>query len=315
MGRKDNILRDYFSKNEHFADAFNGGLYEGRQILDARRLREVDPVTAEVFMEGEETKATERRRDLIRMAELDGKIFVLFGIENQDTNDRTMPLRIMEYEARTYRKQLKNNKSTKLKPVITLVIYWKPERWRASMSIKEMMDEDTLRYLENIGSDQYVRDYSINLLEIGGMSREELEHFQTDLQGIMGCVKYSKDKDGLRDFIQSKQMKLPKDTVETINIITGANITYKEEEEVVDMCLAIKEIRKEGIEEGRAEGRAGQLEMLASLMVNMGLSYEAACSYCGISKDYMEKYRQDVEALAEKKHTAQELNMAIGGGE
>ena len=284
-------------------------------MLDAKKLREVDPVTAEVFMEGEETKATERRRDLIRMAELDGKIYVLFGIENQDTNDRTMPLRIMEYEARTYRKQLKNNKSAKLKPVITLVIYWKLELWKTPMSIKEMMDEAALQYLDGIGSGHYVQDYQLNLLEVGMLPEELLKRFRTDLQDVAGYMKYSKDDKKLQDFIKRQQMKLPKDAVDTINILTGSEIPYNEDEEVVDMCLAIETMkaksREAGRAEGRAEGRAGQLEMLASLMVNMGLSYEAACSYCGISKDYMEKYRQDVETLAERKQVALELDTSI----
>ena len=46
-----------------------------------------------------------------------------------------------------------------------------------------------------------------------------------------------------------------------INTVTGSKVKYSETEEMIDMCLAIQEIREEGREEGREKGREeGRIE-------------------------------------------------------
>ena len=36
MGRKDNVLKDYFSDPKRFCDFINGTVFDGSQILDAK---------------------------------------------------------------------------------------------------------------------------------------------------------------------------------------------------------------------------------------------------------------------------------------
>ena len=71
-------------------------------------------------------KDLEQRRDTLKEYQ-DGVRFIIaaFCIENQVTVDKTMPVRIMSYDAGTYKQQIKNqqkNEKNSLYPVITIVL-------------------------------------------------------------------------------------------------------------------------------------------------------------------------------------------------
>ena len=46
MGRKDIGLKTYFGDSARYADLWNGGVFQGKQILRAKELQEVTPVYA-----------------------------------------------------------------------------------------------------------------------------------------------------------------------------------------------------------------------------------------------------------------------------
>ena len=61
MGQQDVTLKEYLSDPERFADAFNGGLFRGKRIIDPSRLRELDPSEIHLSPAGKEQKrATEK---------------------------------------------------------------------------------------------------------------------------------------------------------------------------------------------------------------------------------------------------------------
>ena len=62
--------------------------------------------------------------------------------------------------------------------------------------------------------------------------------------------------------------------------MTKANLTFPENEEEVNMCLAIEGIREEGRAEGRGEGI---LEILHTLVEKGLLSVEDAAENSGLS--------------------------------
>ena len=263
-----------------FADIFNKFLYQGKQVIKPENLRELD-ITEIVLPYGESGAAVpeQKYRDVLKLAMTDGKVaYCILGGENQNNIHYAMPVKNMVYDAmqlanqvtkatQSHRQKNKNDreeasykassdeylsgfyKTDKLLPVVTLTIYWGPEKWDGPLTLKEMYKDvdDTIL--------QYVPDYKVNLIAPEQMSVEEIKEFTTSLKEIMLYIKYSKDKTKLREVVQTNPefKNLDRQAAEVINITTNSKFEYPEGKEKTDMCVAIEEMRKEGEMKGRLE--------------------------------------------------------------
>ena len=208
-------------------------------------------------------KADVRFRDLAKIVEVDDAIYCLFAIEHQSVEDYTMPLRIMEYDVREYLRQVKSNKGVQvqIKPIITIVMYWKADKWNQPLSVKDMFDKNTVRWLEENGLGGYIQDYRMHLFE--PCAEDNLDKFKTELKDVIAYVKYSKSTEELRKYNEKNRPGLSKDTVSLINVLTNSKYEFIEGKERLDMCEAFDGIKAEGIAEGKAEGIAeGKAEEL-----------------------------------------------------
>jgi galactose-1-phosphate uridylyltransferase len=75
-------------------------------------------------------------------------------------------------------------------------------------------------------------------------------------------IKYSKDKKKAQELMEKDEAfrHVDKDAVEVINICTGAKLPVREEEEVVDMCQAIKDLMEDAAAEAKAEAERAKAE-------------------------------------------------------
>ena len=263
---KDILLKDYFTPDV-FADAINAILYDGKSVVTPERMRTIDIETQHVEEKDGDIKADVRFRDLAKVVEVDDAIYCLFAIEHQSVEDYTMPLRIMEYDVREYLRQVKSNKGVQvqIKPIITIVMYWKADKWNQPLSVKDMFDKNTVRWLEDNGLGGYIQDYRMHLFE--PCAEDNLDKFKTELKDVIAYVKYSKSTEALKDYNEKYKPDLTKSTVTLINELTNSKYVFIEGKERLDMCEAfeglIEEGRAKGRTEGRAEGRAeGKAEEL-----------------------------------------------------
>ena len=95
---KDIIWKDYFGDNARSADIINGLGCDGIQVVSPNDLEEVD------------TSEATRMRDMIRKTAF-GANFALVGIENQETVDYGISLRMLSYDVSRYQKQSKKIKN------------------------------------------------------------------------------------------------------------------------------------------------------------------------------------------------------------
>lgn len=93
------------------------------------------------------------------------------------------------------------------------------------------------------------------------MTEEEIEEFQSSLKEVMLYIKYSKDKQKLRELTRKNKnfRRMERRAAEVISVTTNSRLKIQEGQEVVDVCAAIEEMkmdsRLEGIIEGRIDGR------------------------------------------------------------
>ncbi len=160
MGQEDIVLKEYLSRNDIFADLFNGCLFNGKEVLKPEDLEERD--STETFVMQETTagkvKAKQESRDVIKKAAF-GTEFVLLGIENQNSPHYAMAVRNMLYDAMRYKDQVEElvrsygdrkglkgaeflsgmKKDDKILPVVTLVLYWGTTEWDGSLDLHSML--------------------------------------------------------------------------------------------------------------------------------------------------------------------------------
>ena len=305
VGQKDILLKDYFTP-DIFADAINAILYDGKSVVTPERMRTIDIETQRVEDENGNVTADTRLRDSAKVVEVDDAIYCLFAIEHQSVEDYTMPLRIMEYDVREYLRQVKSNKGVqvRIKPIITIVMYWKADKWNQPVSVKDMFDKNTVRWLEYNGLGGYIQDYRMHLFEPGTVKEEDLEKFKTELKDVIAYVKYSKSTEALKDYNKKYKPDLTKSTVTLINELTNSKYVFIEGKERLDMCEAFEGLieegrakgKAEGKAEGRAEGKAEELKekykswvTLSNNLKKRGMSNPEIASLLGVPETELQK--------------------------
>ena len=293
VGQKDILLKDYFTP-DIFADAINAILYDGKSVVTPEKMRTIDIETQHVEERDGDIRADARFRDLAKIVEVDDAIYCLFAIEHQSVEDYTMPLRIMEYDVREYLRQVKSNKGVqvRIKPIITIVMYWKADKWNQPVSVKDMFDKNTVRWLEYNGLGGYIQDYRMHLFEPGAVKEEDLEKFKTELKDVIAYVKYSKSTEALKDYNEKYKPDLNKSTVTLINELTNSKYVFIEGKERLDMCEAFEGL----IEEGRAKGKAEELKekykswvTLSNNLKKRGMSNPEIASLLGVPETELQK--------------------------
>ena len=231
--------------------------------------------------------------------------YLLLGIENQTEIHYAMPVRNMIYDALQYGNQVAAiaaqnvkekkaptraeflsgfYKADKLRPVITLVLHFGADPWDGATSLHEMMDFP----LEEMRT--FIQDYKIHLIDPAALKPDELEKFSTSLREVLGCIKYSKDKEKLSSFIRNNtRMMLEINAARVIQTITNITLDLSEEVEEVDMCKAIDDMMQDSREEGKAEGRTeGILFALTGLVRDGVLSIKDAAFRANMTESAFE---------------------------
>ena len=257
-----------------FADMFNKFLYHGKQVINPDNLIEMDSTEIVVpYGEGKAGVPAQKYRDVLKLMMTDGNIaYCILGCEDQGAIHYAMPVKNMLYDAMQFARQVTKAakshrqekehkpssdeflsgfyKTDRLIPVVTLVIYWGPDRWDGPLSLKEMYAaaDDAIM--------QYVPDYKINLIAPEQMSDDEIKEFKTSLKEVMLYIKYSKDKAKLQEIAQEDPdfLSMDRQAAEVINVTTNSRLKYPEGKETINMCLAIEEMRMDSKREGEIKG-------------------------------------------------------------
>ncbi len=318
MGTADSYTKEYMKDSRIFADVYNFLL--GKKVIDPAKLSPVDveELYISTKLPGDTDNDVKKFRDVMKKyatAMTDERAsYVLLGIENQTMVDRAMSARILIYDAMRYYKQLQEiaaahraandstssedfisgfHKTDRLKPVITVVVYYGNKPWDASCDLFGLFDNCYEEFLP------LMNNYRIKVFEAATMSDEELQTLETSLRYVMTFIKDSNDMEKLNEVIENDEgfRRMDKLSVCVINAVTDAKIKFDETEETVDMCQAIRDMRNTSMAEGEARGRAeGKVEgaanekrKMAQKMLSDGFSFEQITKYSELSIEEIKK--------------------------
>ena len=309
----DSLTKKYIGKNEVFADILDYYLFDGNNVIDSNNL--IDVSTDQLLLE---PKLTISERDIFKQALIkkdnNDITYLLLGIENQTNNMNAMVLRNLLYDVSSYviqaegivnsRKDVKIkmgkriysfkdfNKKDRLKPVITLVIYFNPNKWEGFRSLKEMIN------INNEIIDKYLFDYKLNIIEPYRMNNNDFKKFKTHIGLILEAIQKSNDKESFIDFVtnEDKFKSIPIEAAKIINEFSNIDLVYDDEDGEYNMCKAVEEWKKDLLAEGKAEGIAeGETKNLNNNIKTMhknGATVELIAQLLGLDALYVKKILQ-----------------------
>ncbi len=299
MGKKDISINEWLEDKERFADLFNGLVFDGKQVVKAEELTLL-PTGLKTSVRG---KVRNNGAGYVEWIDQDRDIcmgwkgikLVVLGLENQEKIDYRMPLRTMLYDGLAYKKQAdilwgdlskqqrnrasdaermsRLRKKDRLTPVITLVLYYgESGDWDGPRRLYDMLDmpseQDNMVDVKSL-----IPDYKLNLIELDKINSDIFKN--TDLQIMLGMVKYKKDTIALDEYIKKHReyfedvdkatldawavlMSFGKKRIRQLESMqeTGEISKYKNGKGGYNVCKAIEDMISAGEARGRVEGRA-----------------------------------------------------------
>lgn len=178
--KADIVLKDFWRRNDRFADLFNAVVFQGEQVIKPEDLTELDTDVSGVIQFKDYQESLGRTRDVVKKMAY-GVEFAVLGIELQQNIHYAMPLRTLLYDGLGYLKEYqeitkirrvdrekmtgdeflsKMRKEDRLHPIISIVLYYSEKNWDGPRCLKDMIVEMP----EAIG--QIFSDYKMNLVQI-----------------------------------------------------------------------------------------------------------------------------------------------------
>lgn len=306
--KPDVILKNYWSNKEQFADIFNAVLFEGRQVIRAQELEDIDTEVSTILEHKEFAQSISAARDCIKIRKKSvtyGVELVMLGLEHQEHIHYAMPMRLLGYDYGTYKKQYDSNaqkyktqsglsadeflskmrKTDKFIPVITMVIYYGDHPWDGATTLHEMLDiPKEMR--------PFVNDYKMLLVEarqnnlvLHNMNNIALFAMMNVILNTSISKKEAKKK--IMDYAVAHDVD--KSVIMTIAGATNCKIDYNAitTKGEVTVCTLFDEIAKEGEEKGRAAGiietgldfGLSENDILERLQAKLNVSLQKAKEY------------------------------------
>ncbi|MDO4338232.1 MAG: hypothetical protein Q4C91_09125 [Eubacteriales bacterium] len=277
MQNQNVVSIDYFKDKERFADFLNGYFYSGQEIIRQEDIHEVNPVLSRTWKGGSSFLTNVNIMDLMSEVSVECQV-LLIALQNQTDIHYAMPIRLMNQDAISYYNQWKEiqkihkhakdlkaggeylsgfARTDRLKPVVSIVIYFGREPWDGARSLKELMN--LAGWPENIR--EMIADYSINLFEVCTCST--LEVFRTDIQEVFGFLQNVEDKERLEKYVGEHReafSDMAEDAYDLLSVMSHTE-KLKELKKInkkpggkYNMSKAINDMIKEGMEQGMKQG-------------------------------------------------------------
>ena len=269
MSEKDSAAKNCFEDPVIFADACNGILYKGEQVVDPDDLEKAE--NEYLYFDGNaEIKTTV---DVAKRWKSKDTTIAVILLESQSETDYSMVLRSMITQTIGYYKQLKLKKSDhkrsndltdsaeflsgiskedRFEPIITIVIYHGRDPWDGPRDLHGLLRlDDKLK--------PFVPNISLNLYDYHEYS--SFNEFKTELSLAFEAFSCQEDKKRLLELMHEKGQLvgtgISRFIAKVLNIKNLSKYTRKDAkgEERTIMCTAIEELIEDGRIEGRTKGR------------------------------------------------------------
>lgn len=257
MAEKDVTEKILEANNDVFSDIINGCLYQGEQVILPEDLQDHFAISS--YENKGKLYSTER--DVSKIWTNGVFNIACLGIENQTNIDVNMPLRVISYDGNIYKKQADDHVANPY-PVITLVLYFGEQPWKAPLSLFD-------RLTINERLKPFVNDYKIHVFDISHMNKEQVQKFNSDFKVVADYFAQIYENGYYRG--NPQELKHPEDTFTLMKYVTGIEkfeqfIKAREEGGATNMYDPFEDAEKRGEARGQAIGEARGKEAVICLM-------------------------------------------------
>lgn len=302
--KQDTILKNFWRDNSRFADLFNAALFEGETVLEPDDLVEVDTDVSSFLKFNGYAETVEKVLDVVKKTAY-GIDFVIWGLENQSRIYYAMPLRNMIGDAFSYLKEYREiaaknrkeknfvssheflsnfRKTDRLHPVISLCVYYGEDVWDGPNCLIDMLKvPEKLRPL--------VSDYKMNLIQLRDSGSLNFQNSDVRIVFDVSRAIYYRDYARINDVYKEQPISTELGLVigaitESQNLIDQA-LKSEQTGGQINMCMALEELKREGIQEGKIEGTINTCrkfnisieETLENLIHEFSLTRQKAAEY------------------------------------
>ncbi len=191
MAEKDITQKILFDIKEVFADIINGIVFKGRQVILPEELENAQTESQLKIADG----IHEQERDVAKRWLKHGVTISLIGLENQTGTDCDMPFRVIGYDGASYKEQAVRRAAARrhkepvppFYPVLTLVLYFGPERWSGPKTLRECLPKGIPPEIKAL-----ISDYPIYVVEVAFFTDEELSRFKSDFRFLAEFARYNR---------------------------------------------------------------------------------------------------------------------------
>jgi len=322
-------LKDYWQDNERFADLFNQVFFRGKETIKASKLSVVDTDESSVVINHGQLSTVVSARDVIKLHNSDTEL-AFVAIENQMNVDYTMPVRTMLYDALRYVDQCKDlyrqnrkaktlqgsgeflsgmSRTDRLKPVITLVLYFGEKSWDGPTKLSDILD------IPN-GFAELYNDHTLHLLQV--RDTQNLKFQNQDNREFFSMIHEFYNHDGRINYEELRekyaQSTINWEVLAAVGAVTNSKplikYAYEHQRGEINMCTALanmfEEWKEQGIEEGKQEGIEQGIEQgkeegatarslqIARNMLSNGMDVHLVISMTELSKDIVSEIQLDL---------------------
>ena len=285
MAEKDTTGNNLLALNAIFADAVNGLMFHGKEIVKPEDLENVYPKSQ---YKADDSKIHYEERDVAKYWKKHDIIISIVGIESQTEADRDMPLRVIGYDGASYRSQLIDKSSPYRYPVITLVFYYGMTHWNYSRHLTDVLDIPD--FLKNEISDYEIK----HLYEIAFLDQETVSLFKSDFRIIADYFVQMRTNKKYNP--STKVIQFVDYVLEYLHVLTGKDWDnvfvdeLKAKGEPITMASAYKEIMDKSRSEGISIGEERERRETATKMLAGGkLSIQDIAEYSDLSVEEVRK--------------------------
>ena len=207
MGIMNYAINRLLERKDIFADFVNGVLFDGQEQIHPELLEVLSPNSGRLYKDEDNRLHVKEYNGDLRMKASEQYYSLIIVSEPQNKVHYAMPIRMMEYVAMEYRKQLQEleslnkkagklsssaeylsgiRKEDKITPVVALVLYCDSEHeWDGSYSLHEMIEWGAEPAFED-DMKSYVPDFKLNIIHVANLGKTEV--FKTSLHYIFEMV-------------------------------------------------------------------------------------------------------------------------------
>ena len=247
MAEKDKVeklLEDY---PDVFADIINVLIYDGKQIVKPEELRTTN---IQSQYKASDDVLHEEERDTLKEWTKGKDYKVFFGIENQTTKDRKMPLRVIAYDGASYRSQMLKKQQKDFCKVITLVLHFGNRRWKGDKELQEIIKKQS-------GEEDRFQNYKLNVFDIAYLTEEQVKMFRSDF-GIIADY-FVKRRKGYKIIENYQPIKHVDEMLKFMKIFAEDDRFLKldlkrDEKGEITMCTILDAVEQKGYSRGEMNG-------------------------------------------------------------